>query len=880
MNTQKIFSFFMAMLMVLSSFGGFALPIQEVQAATTIGLGNVVLSVKESAKDVIHYKGYAFKNQTMAKIGFTVNGKEYPAYCIEPVKNGVSENGTYSVTANTIYDNVKVTTAIANGFPFKTASEMGVDSDYDAYVVTKLAVWSVLGVGGYGTLSNYSAAPNKDNALAALLKLSKLAKAATSSPAMSENLTMNIVSEEVSADKSTSTQVFQIKSNGVVFAGEYTATLPSNAPVGTTITKNADKITVVVPLAEVPDNTSGSFNVELSISGGKGGVIVYAGYPSKSSSQSYAIAVEGTSGGSGIVNYKKDVDVPEKGSGKLRVLKREAGTLKPLEGAKFSLIKLDGTDAGIVGEFETDKNGEIVFSDLTIGAYEIREVTAPKGYIANVTTVKNVTITAANQTQQDITFDNTPTPKLKLLKTGTNGEVIAGAIFKIALDGGTESYIGTTDKSGNILFGEGLDLQPGNYSVTEIAVPQPYILDKTVKTVKLIAGKTTDVSFTNAKKPIWRLWKYIKGTSTTIDGAEFSIKNLDTNTLVWEGVVEDGMHSLDNLDPGWYRISEIATAFGYVMEWKDEYGNITSNYKDIKLEVDKEVDIKFDNVRRPELEIEKIDNFGKPVVGAIFKFKKADGATQFEKTTDAQGKIVIAYDDKDLILTEGVYEITETKAPDGYIMSKECTQTVTLENGTRKILTFVNTKKPSLSLLKIDAKTKLPLAGAKFKIIKTDDKTIKESISDKDGKVILTDLDAGLYTIEEITAPNGYIVETQHKDVNLVAGENLELVFENTKKPSLTIIKIDEATKLPLEGAKFKIIQTENKTIKEAITDKDGKIVLTDLDDVIYSIEEIVAPNGYILDIQHKDVKLKPGESMELIFTNKEKPKLRIQKVD
>ena len=83
-----------------------------------------------------------------------------------------------------------------------------------------------------------------------------------------------------------------------------------------------------------------------------------------------------------------------------------------------------------------------------------------------------------------------------------------------------------------------------------------------------------------------------------------------------------------------------------------------------------------------------------------------------------------------------------------------------------------------------------------------------------------------------------------------------------------------------MAGAKFRVTRTEGNTTSEYVTGPDGRIVLTDLEAEIYSVEEISPPAGYLLDPQHGDVQLEWGQTKRIIFTNKARPKLKILKID
>lgn len=70
-------------------------------------------------------------------------------------------------------------------------------------------------------------------------------------------------------------------------------------------------------------------------------------------------------------------------------------------------------------------------------------------------------------------------------------------------------------------------------------------------------------------------------------------------------------------------------------------------------------------------------------------------------------------------LSEGWYTITEIAAPKGYLIADK-SKDVYLEGGKCVAVKFDNRLRPSLQLMKLDAKTNEPLAGAKFKVTKTE----------------------------------------------------------------------------------------------------------------------------------------------------------------
>lgn len=74
---------------------------------------------------------------------YNQDGKEYPAYCLDKNKAGVDDSINYDVTLDGVIKNVYIWKAITNGYPYKTPEEMGCNTVGEAFMATKMAVYSV-----------------------------------------------------------------------------------------------------------------------------------------------------------------------------------------------------------------------------------------------------------------------------------------------------------------------------------------------------------------------------------------------------------------------------------------------------------------------------------------------------------------------------------------------------------------------------------------------------------------------------------------------------------------------------------------------------------------------------------------------------------------
>lgn len=98
-----------------------------------------------------------------------------------------------------------------------------------------------------------------------------------------------------------------------------------------------------------------------------------------------------------------------------------------------------------------------------------------------------------------------------------------------------------------------------------------------------------------------------------------------------------------------------------------------------------------------------------------------------------------------------------------------------------------------------------------------------------------------------------------------------ELVQEYEKNETKIIIeKTDAETKEKLKGAKFEILDENQKIIRVVETDEEGRIVMNQLMPGTYYIREVKSPNGYAIDSETKKIEIKMNEEV-LIEAKNEK---------
>ncbi|AHZ14741.1 SpaA isopeptide-forming pilin-related protein [Bacillus velezensis] len=339
---------------------------------------------------------------------------------------------------------------------------------------------------------------------------------------------------------------------------------------------------------------------------------------------------------------------------------------------------------------------------------------------------------------------------------------------------------------------------------------------------------------------------------TSLSGADFQLWSKDGKQLLRTGTTDDaGKLTFGNIRYGTYVLKEIKAPDGYTIS--DAYVNGVSVAIDGKSSATGAF-YKVINQKNKVTLIKKDEN-NKPLAGAVFKLEKksSDGTYTLIKNnieSDKNGKVEING------LPAGYYRLMETKAPSGFIVNTKAIHFSIAKNEKNQVpdveLGSMVNYKGKAALTKEDAEGR-NLEGAVFKIVDSDGKTVKEDlVSDKDGKVETSGLAPGHYAFIETKAPNGYVLNTEK--VEFTISESAEGKPESTDagtavnyKGSVQLIKKDQDGNV-LDGAVFKIIDSDGKTVRDDLMTKEGgKIDAGGLAPGNYQFVETKAPDGYLL---------------------------------
>lgn len=197
------------------------------------------------------------------------------------------------------------------------------------------------------------------------------------------------------------------------------------------------------------------------------------------------------------------------------------------------------------------------------------------------------------------------------------------------------------------------------------------------------------------------------------------------------------------------------------------------------------------NIKTSKVSITKIDtNTKQPIQGAKFAIfdEKGNEVTTWISTTSAH----IIHN-----LANGVYTLKEVEAPKGYLLNKNDT-TFTITDTKRDIvIKFEDApKKVVVNITKIDQETSLPLAGAVIAVKKQNGEVVAR-FTTTTSSYTLTDLEDGVYTVEEETAPTGYMksnekatftIDDNHPSHQITLVNAKEVIVPDTLSESTTSI--------------------------------------------------------------------------------------------
>lgn len=569
-----------------------------------------------------------------------------------------------------------------------------------------------------------------------------------------------------------------------------------------------------------------------------------------------------------------------------------------LKGAEFALYGEDDTE---IRRVTTDKAGVALFTGLKSGSYYIKETAAPEGY-KPLDNKFEFTIDEKGNLQGDgfsgeglytLTVKNSPLEygfQVKKVSTNDEGLTLPGAEFRI-LGGGLDKRY-TTGADG---LTEQITLPIGEYTLTEMKAPESYVINGAGRHISVKADGiyldgdkltgTAEITVQNAPGSFkLKLVKVDADTNQPLANVAFILKGKygGTHSLI---TGSNGTTDTISLAPGEYTLSEVAAAEGYaiplngwgftvtegtvqqvtntseVTEWSFNDGLLTLTLKNSRI--------------YGGLTIEKTDGKdGSALAGAEFTVAGSNGTPltfiknngRYEAATGEGASSTIATDANGKAYITGLkfgnYAVTETKAPEGYVLKGDRHSIAISRQQTEVTLRLKNDKAMyKVTAIKHDAgeNGKL-LVGAEFTLYSAEGAVVAKAVTGYDGTAVF-EVPEGKYKLIETRAPAGYQLSgdfVREITVNAMQGAvgEFKYTFNNEKTSySIEIHKHDSEDKQKkLAGAEFAVTDSRGFT-KTVTTDASGKASITELPYDDYTIREIKAPKGYALSDKEYSVK-------------------------
>lgn len=293
---------------------------------------------------------------------------------------------------------------------------------------------------------------------------------------------------------------------------------------------------------------------------------------------------------------------------------------------------------------------------LPLGKYTVKEISAPSGYVLDLTTY-TVEIQASDQetpiVSATVSSINHPA-EILLQKTDADGKALSGAQFVLLDADGRGTASAVSDADGLVRF---RFVPQGQYTICETSAPDGYLLNRSTISV------TVTPNWTNAEEPIatvvnqQKKIQFIKvdTAGAPMAGILFKLINAETGAVAEMAVSdENGAFAFTAFDYGVWTVHEAAAPSGY------------SRMADYCFQVDDSwsgtAPVLLVNIPDYYAFI-KVDADGKPLQGVKFALRDADGNLLQTLESDENGIVRAEH------LQPGTYYLQETETLKGYTLS-------------------------------------------------------------------------------------------------------------------------------------------------------------------------------------------------------------------
>jgi len=281
-------------------------------------------------------------------------------------------------------------------------------------------------------------------------------------------------------------------------------------------------------------------------------------------------------------------------------------------------------------------------------------------------------------------------------------------------------------------------------------------LDGIPRTVELVPGELTVVSYKNMPYPVLEIVKLDSQSKQPLAGVKYKVFDQNMRELGTFATNGAGRIVLTGMAEGKYYVQEHdASAAGpYVLD-KTVY--------EVNLYYGKTTKIELYNIKMGTLRLRKTDaETGKPLAGASYLLYDANNNVLGEYTTDAHGIIELGNS-----IEPQKIKVKEIKSPAGYVLDSTIYEVEVKAGATAELVLENEPMRGTIQIIKKSAdanaitkhKAGAVLAGAVFEVVDEKLNVVDTITTDSRGVAVTIPLPLGKYAIQEITAPKFYLLD-------------------------------------------------------------------------------------------------------------------------